>query len=99
MTEPTSDPLLNRYGFKYAATKAIVDYLERNGFATVSVVGSTRTTRLEQCVPNPELASALVSFHLQTVTDIEPQYIVSMNQKVSGRKLAGCPLIIQTVKR
>lgn len=73
----TSDPLLKRYGFKYAPTKAIVDYLERNGFATVKrgrqYKNNPARTRL---YPNPELASALVGFHLQTVTDIEPPYVV-----------------------
>ena len=73
----TSDLLLKRYGFKYAPTKAIVDYLERNGFATVKrgrqYKNNPARTRL---YPNPELASALVRFHLQTFTDIEPPYVV-----------------------
>jgi len=73
----TSDLLLKRYGFKYAPTKAIVDYLERNGFATVKrgrqYKNNPARTRL---YPNPELASALVGFHLQTVTDIEPPFVV-----------------------
>ena len=78
MTEPTHlTHLLKDMGFKYAPTKAIVDYLERNGFATVKRGRQYKNNPARTRVyPNPELASALVGFHLQTVTDIEPPYVV-----------------------
>ena len=83
----TSDPLLKRYGFKYAPTKAIVDYLERNGFATVKrgrqYKNNPARTLFTQTQSLPVRLLASICRQLPTLSR---HTLSSMSQKASGRK-------------
>ena len=72
----SKDPWLKRYGFNYAHTKAVVDYLEGMGLITKKIgklfTGKPTRTRI---YPTERLQMTLWDFFLDSEQPIEPPYV------------------------
>lgn len=80
----SKDPWLKRYGFNYAHTKAVVDYLEGMGLITMKIgkLFTGKPTRTRIC-PTERLQMTLWDFFLDSEQPIEPPY-VTINEPTGG---------------
>ena len=80
----SKDPWLMKYGFNYAHTKAVVDYLEGMELITKKIgkLYSGKPTRT-RIYPTDKLQTTLWSFFLDSEQPIEPPY-VAINEPAGG---------------
>ena len=80
----SKDPWLKRYGFNYAHTTAVVDYLEGMGLITKKIgkLFTAKPTRT-RIYPTERLQMTLWDFFLDSEQPIEPPY-VTINEPTGG---------------